>query len=264
MPKGRYAKSKRVLKRNPAKANSRQFIGGGLIVENTGLPTPSAPSYREVFNPTWNPQFFKVARTFQLSAPSADVGAGFGKYYDFELTPSATLLAYNSAAYSFSISDVYNVTEFGALFDQYRIAAVKLRFDFISGTEAVVNPASALGQCVTLAVYDDFDDSTAPTASNTGWQAVMETGRVVRKVFPARQNFLEYNLRPKYLTADVDTSATTTGRSLASGWVDGSTGLDVIWRGVKVIGQANPSTATSSAYRFRITATYYLQWRSRQ
>lgn len=247
-------KKGRIGKRSDASSNN----GAG------GLPPSSAPTVRPRFNPTWNPQALKVARTFQLSAPPADVGAGFGKYYDLQFTPSATLLAYNSAAYAFSINDVYNVSEFGVLFDQYRIAAVKLRFDFISGTEAVLTPASALNQCVTLAVYEDFDDSTAPTASNAGWQAVMETGRAISKVFPNRQNFLEYVVRPKYLTADVDTSATTTGRSLASGWVDGATGLDVVWRGVKVIGQTNPTTATSSVYSFRITATYYLQWQSRQ
>lgn len=255
-------KAKNIHMRNHRRRKPNRTKYGG--VEQNGLPRTTINSNNLIFNPTWNPQAFKVARTFQLSAPVADVGAGFGKYYDFQLTPSATLLAYNSAAYSFSIGDVYNVTEFGALFDQYRIATVKLRFDFITATEAVVTPASALNQCCTLAVYDDFDDSTAPTASNAGWQSVMETGRFVKKVFPARNNFLEIVTRPKYLTADVDTSSTTTGRSLGSGWVDGSTGLDVVWRGVKVIGQTNPTTATSSVYSFRITATYYLEWRNRQ
>ncbi len=229
-----------------------------------GLPSSSAPTTRVVYNPTWNPQGFKVARSFQYSAPPADVGAGFGKVYDLQFTPSATLLAYNSAAYSFTISDVYNVSELGALFDQYRIAAVKLRFDFVSASETVFTPASGISQQMTLAVYEDFDDSTAPTASNSGWQAVLETGRAMRQVFPNKRNFLEYVVRPKYLTADVDTSATTTGRSLGSGWVDGSTGLDVIWRGVKVIGQTNPTTATSAVFNFRISATYFLQWRNRQ
>lgn len=217
-----------------------------------------------MYNPTWNPQALKVARTFQLSAPPADVGAGFGKYYDLAITPSATLLAYNSAAYAFSISDVYNVSEYGALFDQYRIAAVRVRFDFITASESVVTPASAISQQLTLAVYEDYDDSTAPTASNAGWQGVMETGRAMRKVFPNKVNYLEYTLRPKYLIADVDTSSTTTGRSLGSGFVDGGTGLDVVWRGLKAIVQCNPTTATSSVYNFRMTATYYLEWRNRQ
>ncbi len=117
---------------------------------------------------------------------------------------------------------------------------------------------------MTLLAYEDCDDSTPPTASNSGWQSAMEGGRAMRMVFPNRTNFFEYVLRPKYLLADVDTSSTTTGRSLGSGWVDGSTGLDVVWRGLKVIGQTNPTTATSSVYNFRVTATYFLEWRNRQ
>ncbi len=253
------------LKNNRLRKNKRSSRRATVYDGNaTRLPQTSAPTTKLVFNPTWNPQAFKVARTFQMSAPPADVGAGFGKYYDLQFTPSATLLAYNSAAYSFSITDVYNVTEFGALFDQYRIAAVKVRFDFISSSESVFTPASAINQQMTLMVYEDYDDSTAPTASNVGWQSVAETGRAVRRVFPNRQNFLEYTLKPKYLVADVDTSSTTTGRSLGSGYVDGSTGLDVVWRGLKVIGQTNPTTATSSVYSFRLTATYFLEWRNRQ
>ncbi len=228
------------------------------------MPATTVSSPQVVFNPTWNPQGFKVARTFQYSAPPADVGAGFGKVYDLQFTPSATLLAYNSAAYSFSVSDVYNVSEYGALFDQYRIAGVKLRFEFMSASETVFTPASGISQQMTLLVYEDYDDSTAPTASNAGWQASMEGGRAIRKVFPNKTNAFEYVLRPKYLVADVDTSSTTTGRSLGSGWVDGSTGLDVVWRGLKVIGQTNPTTATSAVYNFRVTATYFLEWRNRQ
>ncbi len=241
--------------------NRRNAVYDG---NSRSLPPMTAPTSRLVYNPTWNPQALKVARTFQLSAPPADVGAGFGKYYDLQVTPSATLLAYNSAAYSFSIQDVYNVSEFGALFDQYRIAAVRVRFDFTSASESVLTPASAISQQCTLAVYEDYDDSTAPTASNAGWQSVLESGRVVKKVFPNKENFLDYTLRPKYLTADVDTSSTTTGRSLGSGFVDGSTGLDVVWRGLKAIAQCNPTTATSAMYNFRLTATYYLEWRNRQ
>lgn len=245
--------------RNSRNARARVYDGN-----ERNLPSSTAPVQRLAWNPTWNPQALKVARTFQLSAPSADVGAGFGKYYDLQFTPSATNLAYNSAAYSFGISDVYNVTEFGALFDQYRIAAVRLRFDFITASESVVTPASAIAQQMTLMIFEDYDDSTAPTATNAGWQAVFENGRAVRKVFPNKTNYLEYVLKPKYLVADVDTSATTTGRSLGNGFVDGSTGLDVVWRGVKVIGQTNPTTATSLEYTFRITATYYIEWKNRQ
>lgn len=227
------------------------------------LPRCTAPVQRIVYNPTWNPQALKIARTFQYSAPLADVTAGFGKVYDFELTTSATLLTYNSTAYTFTAADIFNALELGSLFDQWRIAAVKLRFDYISASSSVLNSTGQAQQC-TLMAYEDYDDSTPPAASNTGWQQVYESGRAVRRVFPSVNNYMEYVLKPKYLVADVDNLGTTTGRSLASGFIDGATTYDVIWRGLKIIGQANPSPVVESLHRFRITATYFMEYKSRQ
>ncbi len=228
------------------------------------MPKPSsAGQVRLKYNPDWNPQCLKVAREFQYSAPAADFAGGFGIVADLSVGCSTTLLSYSSAAYSFRVGDVYNVTEFGNLFDQYRIAAVKLRFDYISSAETVLVTTAASMQQVSLIAYEDFDDSTAPTASNAGWQAVTESGRQVRKVFPNKTNYMEYVVYPKFLTVDVDNSAGTTGRSLSSSWVDGSTSPDVVWRGVKCILQANPAPTTVGHY-FRVTATYYLQFRNRQ
>lgn len=255
---------KRKLRRNN-RSGARVDPSTQELGDSNRLPkSTSAVDRRPGYNPTWNPQYLKVARTFQLTAPPADIALGFGKYFDPAFTPSATLLAYNSAAFVFSISDIPSVTEFGVLFDQYRIAAVTLRFDFITSSESVGNPANGLAQQMTLMVFEDNDDGTAPTATNVGWQAVYETGRAVQRVFPNRTNTFSYTVKPKYLTADVDSSATTTGRSLAAGWCDGATGLDIVWRGIKWIGQTNPTTATASAYNFRVTATYYTEWRARQ
>jgi hypothetical protein len=236
-----------------------QEIGDSSRMPKMSGLSDSKPRY----NPTWNPQWFQVARTFQYSSPAADFGGGFGVVQDLAVGATATLLSYNSAAYSFAISQVPNVTEFGVLFDQYKIAGVKVDFDYISASESVLSTTTSTSLQCTLLAYEDNDDSTAPPTTNAGWSAVFESGRAVKKVFPNRVNRMSYMLKPKYLTADVDTSGTTTGRSLGSGWVDGATGLDVLWRGLKVIVQANP-TITTYVHTFRITATYYLQWRNRQ
>lgn len=257
----------RAMNRNSGNGRSQSNNGLAYVQElgNTRQLPPmtsmvdSGPRY----NPTWNPQYLKVARTFQYSAPAADFGAGFGKVQDPAVGPSATLLNYNSGALSFAISDIPSVSEYGSLFDQYRIAAVKLVFDFMSFTETVNPITSGSQQQVSLMMYEDNDDGTAPTASNTGWQACYENGRAVRAVFPNRLNQVTYTLKPKYLIADVDSSAGVTGRSLGAGWVDGATGLDVVWRGLKWILQSNPA-ATTNNYAFRVTATYYTEWRARQ
>ncbi len=233
-------------------------------LEVTGLPRPSGgelviPRY----NPSWNPQYLKVAREFQYSAPAADFGGGFGIVSDPSVGCSTTLLSYSSGAYSFRVSDVYNVSEFGNLFDQYRIAAVRLTFTYISSAETVlVTTAASMQQC-TLLLYEDYDDSTAPAATNTGWQTITESGRQVRKVFPNKENSLSYVIRPRYLAVAVDNSAGTTGRQTTDEWLDGATSPDVVWRGLKWAIQANPAPVTVGHY-FRVTAKYYLCFRNRQ
>jgi hypothetical protein len=261
-----YIKSKKPNLKNRNKR--RQPRNNGLLTQEVGdsrrlPPRTSVQDNRLLYNPTWNPQCLKVARTFQYSAPATDFGAGFGKVQDPAVGPSLTLLNYNSGALSFAISDIYNVSEYGVLFDQYKLAMVELKFDYIAGTDTVVPTTTGYSQQCTLMLYEDNDDSTAPTLSNVGWQAVYESGRAIRKVFPCPSNSIVYRLTPKFLQADVDTSSTTTGRSLTTGWCDGSTGLDIKHFGLKWIAQCNPSPTTMN-HNWRITATYYTMWRSRQ
>lgn len=249
----------------PKKRSHKSRRSNRSVPPQSGLPKPSSAGQTKLrYNPTWNPQALKVMREVQYSAPAVDFAGGFGIIADPAVGCLATTLNYNSGVISFRIGDVYNVSEFGVLFDQYRIATVKLRFDYISASETVLNTgANPYQQQCTLCLYEDYDDSTAPTASNTGWQAVLETGRAKRKVFPCRQNSLTYTVIPKYLQVDVDNSGGTTGRSLGSGWLDGATSPDVIWRGVKWIIQSNPAPV-SVLHPFRVTAYYYLQFRNRQ
>jgi hypothetical protein len=258
-PKKNPIRRRRNNRSNNSNQNGTQERGDSRRLPSSTSVVDKRPKY----NPTWNPQYLKVARTFQISAPPADVGAGFGKYFDPAVTPSATLLAYNSSTLTFNISDVPSISEFTTLFDQYRFSMVSVLFEYITASETVSQPAAALSQQVTLLVYEDNDDSTAPTASNVGWQAVYESGRAVRKVFPNKTNQLVYNLKPKYLVAENDTAGTTLGRSLGAGWTDAAT-TDVQWRGLKWILQANPTTATTAEYNFRMTATYYIELRARQ
>ena len=231
----------------------------------SGLPPPSGgelvvPRY----NPNWNPQFLKVMREFQYSAPSADFGSGFGIVADPSVGCSTTNLSYSSGAYSFRVGDVYNATEYGSLFDQYRINAVTLTFTYISSSQSTILQTAASMQQVSILMYEDYDDSTAPTASNVGWQVVTESGRHKRMVFPnPRGNSISYTINPKYLKVAVDNSAGTTGRGLDDDWLDGNTSPDVIWRGLKWIIQANPAPVTVGHY-FRVTAKYYVTFRNRQ
>ena len=109
-------------KTKKVRVNRRKTQRGDSTRANAPRPTfrVDTPQY----NPTWNPQFFKVAREFQYSAPADDVIGGYGKIADPSVTCATNVHAYASGAISFAIDQVPNVTEFGALFDQYRIAPV--------------------------------------------------------------------------------------------------------------------------------------------
>lgn len=221
----------------------------------------------ERYNPTWNPQYLKVARTFQFSAPSAD-SASF-KLTDPSVTCSATNLAYTTNALTFAIDAIPNVTEFGALFDQYKIEAIDVIFEYLNSSSSIQTQqvsTSYESQC-TLLVYEDNDDATAPAATNAGWQSLYEVGRAKRKVFPSGMgNQLKIRICPKPQVGELAYSDTTalTGRALGyDGWLDGATANPILHYGLKYAIQANPAT-TSLTHSFRVTTTYYTKWRARQ
>jgi len=233
-------------------------------------PRQSGGLGKEIYNPTWNPQYFKIARTFQFSSPSADV-ANF-KLTDPAVTCSTTNLAYATGVISFAIDAVPNITELGALFDQYKIEAVDVLWDYITSSSAPTNAtapgSSASYQSIcTLVLYEDNDDTSAPAATNAGWQSMYEVGRQVRKTFPNDgSNSLKITIKPKPLVGELAYSDTTalTGRALAGdGWIDGATANPVLHFGLKYAIQANPATVTLT-HTFRLTTTFYTRWRGRQ
>ncbi len=245
------------------KAQRRSTMGVETMqLTVAGVPRPSGGELvRPRYNPTWNPQYLKVARRIMYSVPAADVVSPY--IQDPSVGCSATNLSFNTGAISFRISDVYNVTEYGALFDQYRIAAVKLEFHYVTASQSALTTTVSNQQNCSLCLYEDYDDSTSPPSSLAGWNAMLESGRAKVKTFPCRDNKVVYTLNPKYLTADVDTSATTTARSTNDNWVDGSTALDVVWRGLKWSLQANPGS-TTIVHSFRVYETFFLCFRQRQ
>ncbi len=261
-PKMPTNKSQRNARRNNRRTRRNRRSGNTRTTTRTSAPRPTFNVDRPQYNPTWNPQYFKVARTFQYSTTAADQAGGYAAIVDPSVTCSTTVHAYSSGALAFGIDQVPNVSEFGALFDQYRIAAVKLHWDFMSSTQAVAPITSSPSQRFTLLLYEDYDDGTPPPASNSGFAAVFESGRAKKAVFPSSKNSLTYVIRPKYLVADIDYTGATGGRSLGSGWVDGAS-TTIFWRGIKWIAQSNPSPVTNTG-TWRITATFYTEWRNRQ
>ncbi len=256
--------SQRKTRKTKNSRNSRRNAMPPEMAEQfvPGIPKPSGGEImKPKYNPTWNPQYLKVRRSMMYSVPAADVVSPY--IQDPAVGSLAANLSFNSGAISFRVGDVYNVTEYGALFDQYRINAVTLHFHYISASQTTMATGSSYQQQCTCVLYEDYDDSTSPATTLAGWNAILESGRGKKAVFPNSRNVLSYTVNPKYLTVEVDNSAGTTGRGTGDDWLDGSTSPDVVWRGVKWALQANPST-TTPVHTFRVYADYYLTFRQRQ
>lgn len=67
------------------------------------------------------------------------------------------------AGYAFTAADLANIASLGALFDQYRIDAVQLRFRSKNNAVSVYNTASPNNAAVGPLIVIDRDDNTAPT-----------------------------------------------------------------------------------------------------
>lgn len=224
---------------------------------------------------TWNPQFFKVKRKIDFLVPTADLNRGTYGAYPFiqAWAGGATNYAFSSNAYYFAVSDVYNVSEFGLMWDQYKLSGVKVTFKYITATQSDINVANITGTTpqnytVDLALTTDIDDDNALSATVGGWSALLETGRYKMKTFPnVKSNSMSIYVKPKVLTGtvnDAGTPALDGGRTTASPWMDGATSLDAKWYGIKAIARVNPSANLFMYHTFSATAVYYLKWKNRQ
>lgn len=224
---------------------------------------------RPKYNPTNNPQFMKIKRSFDYFVPTGDLSRGtIGCYSYQKLVPHnigvANTYNYLSSSFDFRISDVYNVNEFGVLFDQYKLSGVKLTFFLLNGTQFNMTANNACTQCE-LALVTDYDDTASYAATNAGWASAIETGRARVKRFPnVRNNSISMFLRPRLLAPVIDAAGGTSGRMVISGWVDGATGSDSRYLGLKFMLRCPPSDNTTLEYTIGCKATYYLKFKNRQ
>lgn len=220
-------------------------------------------------------QMIRVSRAIDYLVPSGDKNRGVYGCYNYLTvgTGSTTANTYASAAYDFRITDVYNVTEFGALFDQYKIKKVKLVFKYITSNTSIQYPSESVAigpqnSIVTFGVVNDYDDSTAYGTTNADWSKMQETGRAKYVTFPNNKgNKMSITCYPKLLVAVYDTTgAIIAGKVEPSGWMDGSPATDVLYRGVKAMIQCPPGDTEMQPiiHTIKCTAYYYLQFRQRQ
>lgn len=221
----------------------------------------------------YNPQFLKVKRQFQYSGPLGDPIAGgvnTWKINDFSCVSNTVSRqsTFTQIYMTFKISDVPQITEFGALFDQYRIVGIKLTFKYMNSTDVTTSYAvsGSQGLCH-LALTTDFDDLTANyPAQIGGWQQITESGRAKLATFPnQRGNKMSLYFKPRNQIKVLDViGGTAAVETAAKRWLDGATAQDALYYGVTGLMYANPTDTYTINHTIRVYATYYTQWRNRK
>jgi len=155
-------------------------------------------------------------------------------------------------ALSFKLSDLPNYSEYTALYDEYRIKAVKVMFipNFnVSAVDETSGTTNSYTGVPALYTWIDTDDNTAPTAITAGQQ--FQTFKCHGLMNTMRQR----TLIPEVSTALYSGSFTSYGQ-LKNQWIDNNS-PSVVHYGLKY-GILNGS---SSYGVFDCVATYYLEFR---
>jgi len=165
-----------------------------------------------------------------------------------------------STAFTFSLNDIPNVSEFISLFDQYLITGVMFQIKMITNPDALYIPSqstnAALGFYPTIWYAPDHDDSATLTLAQ-----IKEFDKARHKVlYPNRETNIM--LRPTTLQQVYRTAATTGyACNFKRSWLDMAQ-TDIPHYGLKFVidfeGLTMPAT-TDQRFQFKINAKFYFK-----
>lgn len=186
------------------------------------------------------------SRRFKRSRKFAGQAVHSIKRIGFQNISNSTSTNATYGAISFAMTDIATVAEFTALFEQYRIIGVELKFLPAASSSDV--PGSDLG---TLMYFKDYDDAISPTTLTDFEQRPdMQTRQLSSKPF-------KVFIRPA-VASGLYTAAGTLAPAgnMRRQWID-TTDTNIPYYGFKYVwlSNSNPVTVTT----MRVVKTYYLQ-----
>lgn len=168
---------------------------------------------------------------------------------------------YASGAITFSLDSLPAYTEYTTLFDQFSVRYVKIyivhRATNISMIETTNNVAVGMPN---LVIVRDYDDSTAPSADEAGYNTLRQYDRSKTFSFtPDRRDF-SIGIRPA-VAQDINSGVTTSYAPRWKAWVDCDYPATPHY-GLKYVIQVPYSgVGTCPSAYFDIYATYYLSFK---
>lgn len=157
-----------------------------------------------------------------------------------------------AGAYQFNLVQLPNVSEFGNLYDQYKITGAQLKF--VPGiNESILTPLSGVTNALSFNRFHsviDYDDNTTPPDENT----LLQYGSL--KSTMGNRTHTRF-IKPKVLQEIYRSAVATAYRPIGSQWLDMAY-TDVPHYGIKVWCSA-PNSSVACSITYNVYLTLYFQ-----
>lgn len=185
-------------------------------------------------------------------------GGGQKKYYFTRMVNLATItsndLLDQKGAFTFPLSILAHVTDFTALYDQYKICGVKVYFIPYTNQTAVLSTTGTVANITPRIITAiDYDDNTTPLDFNELRE------RQSAKVISANRYFTRW-IRPKFLSSAY-VSGVSTGYVPKTGYVD-TVYTSMPHYGMKYVLEATGSGSSVGAWGYKVEGKYYLGFKN--
>lgn len=181
----------------------------------------------------------------------------------FTLSNVAGSTSYGTLSLDFQVQDIPTLNDFGALYDKYKLAFVKVKIiPYATSAQTGAAFTSVYGQSAVM-VHSilDTDDNVIPTASANGVDILREYQTYKVKNLLSSSLGVTRVIRPRILTAVNDSTGLNVGSKISSGWLNLQNvgvphfGMKFIFEGVSG-GSSDP--VNGQKIMMKIEAKFYL------
>lgn len=167
---------------------------------------------------------------------------------------------WSARSFAFALSALPSYSEFGNLFEQYRINAVKLQFiPFFDGNDlgsSAANVTGGAGWFTNPRLYHAIDkDGNGATGSETALQEYSDVKIVTEPMKP----FVVYIKNPCVQVATANALTLVGGAPKSRQWID-TDNYNIQHYGC-VVGAIAPFASAGYAFKYSVVATYYMEFK---
>lgn len=176
-------------------------------------------------------------------------------------TPATGGSHYFAIACAFALDDIPSITDFTALFDLYKINAVKFKLlPYYDNAPSATNAGGYGSIAGFIHHVQDDDDIVTPTASDVGIDEIRQYLNYRTQSLQSKRPISRY-IRPRISIAGGASGAFTAGVNMRPKWINCAY-TNATHYGFKAIIEIFNSSAYASTLIFKIEPTYYLGFKN--